>query len=115
MKKISDPLVLNIIQAMENTKAFDPIVLDIRHLSSIAEYVLIASGTNPRQIDALFENITREVKAKQGRKPLGVEGKNQSLWTLIDYGDVIVHLFIQEMREFYQLEDLWLDAKKLYP
>ncbi len=96
----------------DEKKAQDIIVLDISKLTFIAEYFVICTGINERQL----QTITDEIKAKLKKlsiQNIGTEGYNEAKWILMDYGDVIVHLFSKEMRSFYELELLWGDAPKV--
>ncbi len=97
-------LVLN---SLQNDKAEDIVTLDLRGRSSVADYMVVASGRSSRQVIAMSEKLTD--RAKQGLGILSrLEGKDTGDWVLIDCGDVIVHVFRPEVREFYQLEKLWL-------
>ncbi len=93
-------------------KAEDLVVLDLRGLSSLADYFFICGGGNPRQVKAIAEEIESGL-ARAGRKPLRVEGLPESRWVVIDYGAVLVHVFLQEARDYYSLESLWGDAARL--
>lgn len=106
-------LTRHIYLAAQNTKAVGLVVLDLRKLTSFTEYVVICSGTSSRQVQAIAGNIQQEIKQKLKRAPLGVEGMNNALWALIDYGDVVCHVFNEESRAFYRLEHLWHDAKRV--
>lgn len=104
-------LIKTAASAAAAKKAEDPIVLDLRGLSSIADYFFICGGTNPRQVKAIFEEIDSSL-AGAGRDPLRVEGLPESRWVVMDYGSVLVHVFLQEAREYYSLETLWGDAPR---
>ncbi len=106
-------LARQIYVAAQNTKGEGLVVLDLRKLTSFTEYVVICSGTSSRQVQAIAENIQKEIKQKFKRIPLGVEGASNGLWVLVDYGDVICHVFNEESRAFYRLEHLWHDAKRV--
>ena len=86
------------------------IVLDLEGLTSIADYFVICSGESTTQVRAITEFIGEEFSVK-GLEPLGIEGIDYSHWVLLDYGDVIIHVFEKETRAFYSLEKLWMDAK----
>lgn len=88
------------------------VVLDLSGLTVIADYFVICSGESTTQVKAIAEFIEQEF-AKTGMKLLGMEGLDYSHWVLLDYGDVIVHVFEKETREYYGLEKLWMDAKAL--
>ncbi len=92
-------------------KAEEPISLDLRGLSSIADYFFVCGGTNPRQVKAIAEEIDASL-ARAGVNPLRVEGLSEARWVVMDYGAVLVHVFLQEAREYYSLETLWGDAPR---
>jgi ribosome-associated protein len=94
---------------VSDKQAEDVLLLDIRNVASFADYFVIATGTANRQIQAIIEAVEQAVKA-EGVKPVGREGQADSGWVLMDYGDVIVHIFAPEEREFYDLEGLWHTA-----
>ena len=100
------------IQAVLGKKAIDLVVLDLRKLSSIADVFIICSGRSNRQVAAIAEHIQVDLK-KHGITPLSVEGKKQGHWVLLDYGHVIIHVFYEPVRSFYDLEGLWIDAEKI--
>ncbi|MBI5286732.1 MAG: ribosome silencing factor [Deltaproteobacteria bacterium] len=93
-------------------KAEEPIILDIRELSSVADYLTICSGTSDRQVQAIATSI-EEGLANMGIKPLGVEGVSGGRWVLMDYADVIAHIFLEPVRLFYDLEGLWAEAPRV--
>jgi ribosome-associated protein len=96
----------------EDNRGSDIVVLDMRELTSIFDYFVIVSGTSRRQLHAMSEEIDR-VLADQGDHRLGIEGYGESRWILLDYGDVVVHLFEPETRAYYSLEQLWGHAKRI--
>lgn len=97
-----------VIDALEDIKAIDIRVLDVRGKSSVTDIMIVASGNTARQVKALSDNVV--VKSKQaGVKPLGVEGEMQGEWALVDLGDVVVHIMQPSIRDFYNLEKLWGD------
>jgi ribosome-associated protein len=95
-----------ILQELDDAKALDVLELDIRALTQIADWMVVASGTSTRHVLALAEKL-REAGVKHGQKPVGVEGDNDGEWVLMDFGDVLVHLMLPATREFYDLEGLW--------
>jgi ribosome-associated protein len=95
--------------AILSRKGRDPVLLDLRGITLIADFFLLCHGTSTVHIKALTDAVVERLK-KRGIKPSGREGQGQSGWTLLDYGDVIVHIFSEEQREFYSLERLWGDA-----
>lgn len=92
-------------------KALDIAILDLRGLSSFADYFVICSGTSDTHAEGIAENIEQKLR-DQNIKPWHREGERKSTWILLDYIDVIVHIFIKDAREFYSLERLWGDAPK---
>lgn len=98
--------------AAENKKAADIEILDIRGMTTIADYFLLCSATNRTQIGAIADGIGLEL-ARRGVHPSHIEGGSESTWVLMDYGDVIVHIFDDQTRAFYGLERLWNDAKRI--
>ncbi|ADK85767.1 iojap-like protein [Desulfarculus baarsii DSM 2075] len=93
-------------------KAQDLIVLDVGQLAGYADYFIIATGRSTRQAQAIAENVARVCK-KAGRPPMGEEGLREGRWALLDFGDVVVHVFYEPVRVFYDLESLWGDAPRL--
>ncbi|MEN8219385.1 MAG: ribosome silencing factor [Pseudomonadota bacterium] len=92
--------------ALEDKKAIDIKVLDVRKISSITDFMIVATGNTARQVIALAKHVVEKAKA-HGHRPLGEEGGSE--WALVDLGDVIVHIMQPETRDFYQLEKLWSD------
>jgi len=98
-----------IADIISDKKGADITVLDIRPVSPIADYFVIATADNDRQTRAIVEEIEKRMKAHQ-RRPLSVDGEPGSGWVLMDYGDVLVHIFDPGTRDYYQLEELWSNA-----
>ena len=98
--------------ALAAKRAVDPVLLDMREITLITDYFLICHGTSNVHIRALGQAVVEALK-ESGVKPLGVEGRQAARWVLLDYGDVIVHIFAEEEREFYSLERLWGDAPRM--
>jgi ribosome-associated protein len=94
-------------------KAFDVRILEVRGLSSLTDYLLLASGRSDRQVQAVAEAVRLGLKKEHATPPLAVEGMNEGRWVLIDYGDVMVHIFQQPVREFYDLDGLWSEAAEI--
>ena len=107
----SELLLDRILTSLKNDKAEDIVQIDLRGKSSIGDYMIIASGRSSRQVTAISEKLVDNIKKDFGRSSK-VEGKNAGDWVLIDTGDVIVHVFRPEVREFYQLEKMWQPFKK---
>jgi ribosome-associated protein len=93
-------------------KALEPVLLDVRALCSYTEYILTVSGRSDRQVDAIADAVTQALKA-QGRRPLGVEGVTSGQWALLDFGDLVVHVFLHPVRLHYDLESLWHEAPRV--
>lgn len=100
------------IQAVLGKKAARVVALDMRKLTSIADAFIICSGQSNRQVVAIAEHIERQMR-KHKIKPLSVEGTAEGHWVLMDYGHVIVHVFFESVRSFYDLEGLWSDARRI--
>jgi ribosome-associated protein len=98
--------------AADSKKAADIVVLDIQPLSAMADHFLICSGSSERQVKAIADAIEEEL-IKQGEKPLGMEGYGEGNWILIDCADLIVHVFNEDTRRFYDLERLWGRAARV--
>jgi ribosome-associated protein len=110
-KRAVNPIIEVIRAALEDVKAQDIQVLDVRDKQSITDYMVIATGTSNRQINAMLDKVREEVK-KQGLKPLGEEGKGDSDWVLLDLDIAIVHMMTASARQFYDLERLWAGAEQ---
>ena len=104
--------VASYVKAVQGMKALDVVVLDVRKVASFADSFIICSGRSHRQVTAIAEHIERALKA-QGIKLLGIEGLQEGHWVLMDFGDVIIHIFYEPVRAFYDLESLWSDAKRM--
>jgi len=101
------------LQCASEKKAVNLNALDLREIASFAEFFIIASGLNQRQVQAISDEIEEQLKKQLNSKPVRIEGYSTAEWVLMDYGDFIVHIFEKEAREFYDLERLWRDAKKV--
>lgn len=95
-----------VIDALEGLKGKDVIVLDVAHMTSVTDLMVIASGTSTRHVSAMADNVVEEAK-HAGMQPLGVEGRQAQDWVLVDLGDVVVHVMTAEARAHYDLERLW--------
>lgn len=100
------------VEALEDRKAEEVTVIDIREVSPIADYFIIASGNNQNQLQAM-RDAADEALYKAGAKVQQVEGNQSSTWILMDYNDIIIHIFSKEDRLFYDLERIWRDGKKI--
>ena len=106
-------LTTNIVQAIYDTKAADIRVLELGDLVSYCERFVICSANSSRQVKAIADNVMLKLKHEHNRLPLGVEGKQNNSWILIDYDDVVVHILSDEAREYYTLDALWLEAPQI--
>jgi len=97
---------------IKERKAIDPVLFNVGEMSSFADYFLIASGNSSRQVQSISQHLVRKMREK-GFKAYGTEGKFEGQWILMDYGDLIIHIFYQPVREFYDLEGLWLEAPRI--
>jgi len=112
MKNLIDSTLNIFIKAALSKKAIDLTILDVRGVASFADTFIICSGRSNRQVSAIAEFIESYLK-ERGIKPLGIEGLREGHWVLMDYGDVIIHIFYKPIREFYDLEGLWADARRI--
>ena len=101
------------MRAAESKKATDIKVLDLTGITSFADFFVICTGANQRQIQAIADEVGLELKRQAGELPISVEGYNQAEWVLADYGDLLIHIFSPKAREYYSLERLWRSAKTL--
>lgn len=116
-KKISDNdskiLCDAIVEGMQENKAKDIVVLDLREIgSAVCDFFVICSGDSSTQVDGISNSVVRYTRKQLSEKPWSVEGKNNSEWVLMDYVSVVAHVFYRDTRDFYDLEDLWADAKR---
>jgi len=102
-------IVTKITHAASEKKALDIVTIDMRKLPTVCDYFVIASGTSTTHVRAIADSIIDKLK-ESGERPWHVEGEREALWMLIDYGDVVVHVFGQDTRKYYDLEKLWSDA-----
>ena len=97
---------------LEERLAADILMLDVSQVTVLADYFVLCSANSERQIKALTGDLSKQLKAEAGQ-PLNVEGGPESGWVLIDYGDVVVHIFSRDMRDYYDLEELWKGAQRV--
>jgi ribosome-associated protein len=95
----------------DEKKGLDVSVIELKGLTDIADYFVIASGTSERHVRTILEHIEKSMK-DSGVKPYSVEGREQGRWVIIDYQNVIIHIFLEQLRELYDLESLWIEAKR---
>ncbi|MHB8623770.1 MAG: ribosome silencing factor [Sulfuricaulis sp.] len=98
--------------ALEDAKAHDIAILDVRQISDFTDYMVIATGTSNRHVQSTAEKVV-DILREHGRRTVGVEGKQIGDWILIDFGDVVVHVMREQTRDFYNIEKLWSDAKRV--
>jgi len=99
--------------AADDKQAVDPIVLEVGEIIAITEYFVITGAPNGRQVRTIVEEVERRIKDETGDSPRSIEGMADASWVLLDYGDVIVHVFLGDAREYYDLERLWADAPRV--
>ena len=102
-------------EAALEMKATELTIIDVRERTSLCDWFVLCNGSNSRQIQAIADHILRLFKKEMGIQPVGVEGASGQKWVLIDLGDVIVHVFDQNMRGYYDLDGLWIDAPRVHP
>jgi ribosome-associated protein len=102
----ADVLLKHVHEAVEELKAKDIVEIDVRGKTSVTDYLVIASGTSTRHVKSIADEVVRNAK-KLDVQPLGVEGEREAEWVLVDLGDVVVHVMLPRVREFYALERLW--------
>lgn len=100
------------IEAALDKKALLPVLIDVSSMASYTDFIAIVSGRSDRHVDAIADGVLQAMKAR-GRTLLGQEGSGSGRWTLLDFGDVVIHVFYHPVREFYDLESLWVDAPRL--
>lgn len=100
-------------QVAADNRGRDIVVLDMRELTAMFDYFVVATGTSRRQLHAISEEIDRTLEQDLGDRRLGIEGYQDSRWILLDYGDVVIHLFDPEARDYYAIEELWDHAKRV--
>ena len=97
----------------DDSKATDIVILDVGDVLSITGFFVITGASNPRLVRATVDEIERVVKVELGRSPVRIEGLREQQWILMDYGDVVVHVFLDSIREFYEIERLYMDAPRI--
>lgn len=120
MSNSSEPITLDKVRDWCSTAARaawekggeDTVILSVGRALSITDAFVITSGSNPRQVRTMAEEIEEKVKQRGGPAPLRIEGLDDARWVLMDYGDFVVHLLLTEARDFYQLDRLWSDAER---
>ncbi len=100
------------LKIIRERKAIDPVLFEVGKLTSITDYFLITSGNSSRQVQAIARHLSRRMR-DEGFRTYGVEGEQKGHWVLMDYGDVVIHIFYQPIREFSDLEGLWIEAPRV--
>lgn len=109
----SEILCDTIVEGMQENKAKDIVVLDMRKIiGSVCDFFVICSGDSSTQVDGISSSVVRFTRKTLSEKPWRIEGKKNSEWILMDYGNVVAHVFYKDTRGFYDLEDLWADAER---
>ncbi len=100
------------LKIIKERKALTPVLIEIGKLTTVADYFLIAGGNSTRQVQAISRHMARRMR-EEGFRAYGIEGEQEGQWILMDYGDVVVHIFYDPVREFYDLEGLWIEATRI--
>ena len=114
MNDVVESVLSPFIEAVYGKKGENIVILDVRERTSIADYFIIVSAQSHRQVTSMADHIYSFLRDRK-LKPLGMEGVQEGLWALLDYGDVIIHIFYDEMRAFYDIDGLWNDAPRVEP
>lgn len=111
-KTTKDPLVSELTKTLQSKKAQDIMVFDMRKTGqNVCDYFVVCHGLSKVQSQSIAENTIKELRRSGPYKPIHIEGMTNAEWILVDYGDVVAHIFMEESRQFYQLEELWADAR----
>jgi ribosome-associated protein len=105
-------LAIAAMEAALDKRALEPVLIDVSGIGSYTDFIGIVSGRSDRQVDAISEGVSQAMKAR-GRQPLGQEGSGSGRWTLLDFGAFVIHVFYHPVREFYDLESLWIEAPRV--
>ncbi len=108
-----EALVREIVSILDDKKAEDISALDVRGLTSLADYFVIATASSDTHAKALADYVEEEVKKRHGELPHHIEGREWNRWVVLDYGDIIVHIMLPDVRDYYGIDWLWSDAKKV--
>ncbi|HEX8427794.1 ribosome silencing factor [Hymenobacter sp.] len=115
VRQDSDKLAEVVVRGMQEKKALDIVVMNLKELkNAVADYFIVCSASSDTQIDAIARSIEEEVEKLTGENPWQTEGRMNREWVLLDYVDVVVHVFLRDRRQFYALEELWGDAEIRY-
>tara|TARA_B100000900_G_scaffold90603_1_gene73883 strand:+ start:105 stop:476 length:372 start_codon:yes stop_codon:yes gene_type:complete len=111
-KSTEDSLISNIVDGIENVKGLDVSILDLRDIeNTVCKYFVVCTGSSNTHVSAIVSAITKKVSKEMKEKPFQTEGNENAEWVLIDYINVVVHVFQKQIREYYSIEELWGDAK----
>ena len=111
-KSTEDSLISNIVDGIENVKGLDVSILDLRDIeNTVCKYFVVCTGSSNTHVSAIVSAITKKVSKEMKEKPFQTEGNENAEWVLIDYINVVVHVFQKQIREYYNIEELWGDAK----
>jgi ribosome-associated protein len=105
-------LAIAAIDAALDKKALAPVLIDVSSMASYTDFIGIVSGRSDRQVEAIADGVSQFMKS-HGRRVIGHEGSGNGRWTLLDYGEIVIHVFYHPVREFYDLESLWIDAPRV--
>jgi ribosome-associated protein len=105
-------LAIAAMEAALDKRGLEPVLVDVSGIGSYTDFIGIVSGRSDRQVDAIAEGVSQAMKAR-GRQPLGQEGSGSGRWTLLDFGAFVIHVFYHPVREFYDLESLWIEAPRV--
>jgi len=105
-----DDMKLAVVDALEDIKAFDITVMDVRRMTAVTSYMIVASGNSTRQCKAIADNVRAKLKEK-GIDARGVEGEKEGEWVLVDLGDIVVHVMVPTTRAYYNIEQLWTESQ----
>ncbi|CAI9428963.1 ribosome-associated protein [Candidatus Ornithobacterium hominis] len=114
MTEKENPLLHQIIDSIQDVKGEDITILDLREIdNAICQYFVICSGNSNTQVSAIASMVEKKVRNELKERPLQVEGKDNAQWVLLDYASIVVHVFQKHIREYYDIESMWGDAKKI--
>jgi ribosome-associated protein len=105
-----EEMKLAVVDALEDIKAFDITVMDVRRMTAVTSYMIVASGNSTRQCKAIADNVRAKLKEK-GLDARGVEGEKEGEWVLVDLGDIVVHVMVPTTRAYYNIEQLWTESQ----
>lgn len=111
IQKIDNLLVHQILKSLDDRKAQEVVCIDLRdNEDAIIDYMIVCHGDSTTQVNAIAGNLEKDIADNLNMKPYRMEGERNAMWVIVDYIDVVVHIFYHEMRDFYQLEELWSDS-----